>query len=69
MDLEGGVNCTNLLNVFLEIVNPLNFGEVNPSWLKPFVPHNIVEGGGGGSEHPLLTHEPFAVRSSNLVGC
>ena len=22
MDLEGGVNCTNLLNVFLEIVNP-----------------------------------------------
>ena len=27
MDLEGGVNCTNLLYVFLEVVNPLNFGE------------------------------------------
>ena len=25
MDLEGEVNCTNLLNVFLEVVNPLNF--------------------------------------------
>ena len=31
MDLEGGVNCTHLLNVFLEIVNTLNFGELNSS--------------------------------------
>ena len=48
MDLEGGVNYTNLLNVFLEIVNPLNFEEFNPSRLKPFTPHKVVEGGGGG---------------------
>ena len=31
MDLEGAVNCTNLLNVFLEVVNDLNFGEFYPS--------------------------------------
>ena len=31
MDLKGGVNCTNLLNVFLGIVNPLYFGEFSPS--------------------------------------
>ena len=31
MDLEGGVNCTNSLNVFPEILNPLNFGKFSPS--------------------------------------
>ena len=31
MDFDGGVNCTNLSNAFLEIVNPLKFGEFNPS--------------------------------------
>ena len=31
MDLKGGVNCKNLLNVFLEAVNPLNFGEFSQS--------------------------------------
>ena len=31
MDLEGGVNCTNSLNVFLEIFIPLNFGDFSPS--------------------------------------
>ena len=61
VDLEGGVNSTNLLSVFLEIVNPLTFGD-----FKPFAPNSVVE---RGSEDPLLTHEPFAVRSSNLVGC
>ena len=45
MDLEGGVNCTNLLIVFLEVVQPLNFGEFYPSWWKPFAPHKVVDGG------------------------
>ena len=44
LGLEGGVNCTNLSNVYLEVVNPLNFGEFYPSWWKPFAPHN-VDGG------------------------
>ena len=26
-------------------------------------------GGGGGQQTPLLTHEPFALRISNLVEC
>ena len=37
IDVKEGVNCTNLLNVFLEVVNPLNFGVCYPSWFKPGV--------------------------------
>ena len=29
----------------------------------------VCVGGGGGQNFPLLTHEPFAVRSANLLGC
>ena len=45
MGLKGGVNCTNLLNVFSEAVHPLSSGEFCPSWWKPFAPHNVVDGG------------------------
>ena len=44
---------------------------VNPSWSKPFAPHNVVlwGGGGGGSVDPLLTHESFTLTTSNFIGC
>ena len=39
------------------------------SLLLPTTLSNLGEGGGGLSGPPLLTHEPFAVTTSNLVGC
>ena len=48
MDFDRGANCANLLNVFLKIVNPLNFGEFSPFLFKPFAPDNFVEGLGRG---------------------
>ena len=67
MHFEGEVNCTNLLNVFLEIVNPLTLENLALPDLSLLLSTTLSKG--RGSEDPLLNHESFDVRSSSLVGC
>ena len=68
--ISRGVNCTNLSNIFLEIGNP-QLWRILPFLIEAFCrafcsPQSCRQ---GSQSNPLLTHEPFVVRSSNLLRC